>query len=223
MAKQDDVFLADEGDAWFKRNRSYLVETTSTKTDYPLALIAQYNLHPKKVLEVGCSNGWRLDAIRRRYDCTCVGIEPSEAAALAGRERFPGLDLRIGLASRLPCPPDESFDLVIVNFVLHWVDRKTLLVSLAEIDRTVADGGYLILGDFLPDWPKRNRYHHRDDVELYTYKLDYAAILQSTALYTNVARITFDHDQHALSGDVGSYERGVCQLLRKSTSEFYQL
>lgn len=223
MPKQDDVFLANEGDAWFRRNRAYFEEKAAAETDYPLSLIARYNLQPQRVLEVGCSNGWRLNAVQLSLGCACVGVEPSEEAVLAGRSQYPSIDFRVGLASSLPCSANESYDLVIVNFVLHWIDRKTLLASLAEIDRTVADGGYLILGDFLPDWPKRNRYHHREDVELFTYKLDYAAILQSTAIYTNVARITFDHDQHALSGTIGAYERGVCQLLRKSTSEFYQL
>lgn len=222
MPSQETIFLQGEGDAWFRRNHCALDPAQREATDYPLALLHAYHLRPQRVLEVGCSNGWRLHALQQRYGCACVGVEPSAEALAAGRSQFPAIEFRSGMAASLPCPPGETFDVVIVYFILHWVDRQALLTSLAEIDRVVADGGYVLLGDFLPDAPQRNRYAHRSDVEVYTYKLDYAAILESSALYTNVARLTFDHDHHKYAGAVGAATRGVCQLLRKSTSEFYR-
>ena len=33
-------------------------------------------------------------------------------------------------------------------------------------------GGYLLLGDFLPDFPQRRVYHHYNGRKLYTYKQD---------------------------------------------------
>ena len=41
-----------------------------------------YGVTPKKVLEIGCSNGFRLDYIKNKFngECECFGLEPSEDA-----------------------------------------------------------------------------------------------------------------------------------------------
>jgi ubiquinone/menaquinone biosynthesis C-methylase UbiE len=148
-------------------------------------------------------------------------VEPSNAAVADGVRLFPDVEFRRGLAACLPCDPDERFDLVIVNFVLHWVSRNTLMASMAEIDRVVGDGGYLILGDFLPDYPQNNPYCHRVGDEVCTFKLDYGAVFESTALYSTVCKRTYNHDHVASTARVRGSERAVCQLLRKSLLEFY--
>src|SRR5262249_6170601 len=148
--------------------------------DEALAMIQAYQIRPERVLEVGCSNGWRLERLRERYGSRCFGVEPSAEAVADRRARFPRLRLPEGISALLPFDGFEPFDLLLYCFVLHWVDRRSLLSTIAEADRVLADGGYLVLCDFLPDFPQRNRYHHRNDTNVYTYKQDYASVFRST-------------------------------------------
>ena len=209
---QDKIFFAKEGDNWFKRNRQDIHDDRFS--DPVLALLAQYKLKPKKVLEVGAANGWRLAKIADSYGSQCIGIEPSKAAVADGKKRFKKIALKTGLASALPV--NEEFDLVIVHYVLHWVSREELMGAVVEIDRVVADGGYLVIGDFDPFYPTRTRYHHLPNDEVYTYKLDYANIFAATALYRSIARMTFLHENHEITHDKAGEDRGVVSLLKKS-------
>lgn len=222
MADQDRIFAATEADGWFLRNRDALHhEAELIAADAPLRLMAERALRPTRVLEIGCSNGWRLGEISRRYGAACVGVEPSAEAIRDGQARYPAIRFLQGTAASIPL--QEAFDLVVVHYVLHWVARETLLASLAEIDRVVTDGGYVLLGDFFPDQPMKNRYHHLPDQDVYTYKADYAHMFVSTGLYTIVSRVTFDHQLVMSKHDPTGYlahpaqdNRGACTLLRKS-------
>ena len=217
MADQDQIFLKKEGDGWFKRNLSAL----GNSFDIPLYLIEQYNLKPKKVLEIGCSNGWRLAKIGDKYGAECFGVEPSLKAIEDGRRKYPKIKFKRGLASLLPFK--EKFDLVVINFVLHWVDRGSLLKAIAEIDRVLSKNSFLIIGDFLPDYPIRNRYHHLLKQKVYTYKQDYAEIFISSRLYELVAKITFNHSNKAGFSLAKSQDQCAGCLLRKMPDRLYFL
>lgn len=222
---QDDVFLAGEGDAWFQRNREALGATAALRHDWPLALIGQLDAAQRagigSVVELGCSNGWRLARLRQTLPARMVGVDASAEAVADGHARYPGLALRQGGLAEVPL--QEQFDLTIVNFVLHWIDRSTLARCVAEIDRVTRDGGLLVLGDFLPDYPQRRAYHHRSPEErVFTYKQDYARIFEAMGTWREIARVTFDH------GNVGdqiktaaSGSRSVCSVLQKSLTGFY--
>ena len=110
-----------------------------------------------------------------------------------------------------------------MNFVFHWVPREKLFSAFSEVDRLVADGGYLLVGDFNPDEPTRTKYHHLPKEEIYTYKQDYAETFVKSALYRAVAKITYDHDNHRYDPSTKSNDRGVTTLLRKSLSGYYSL
>jgi len=219
---QDNIFLNGEGDRWFERNENKLGAPEMVAEDWPLILIARHGLCPQSVVtEVGCANGWRLDWIREVYGARCYGIDASRQAIEDGRQRFPSVDyLTIGAISDLRVWRDSIWcnhmaDLVICHYVLHWIDRGSLLQSISEIDRILSPGGYLLLGDFLPDRPTKVRYHHRQDVELWTYKQDYAATFLATGGYVEVDRMIYDHDSHEQTKNIPSHRRGVCSLLRK--------
>ncbi len=187
---QEDIFLKSEADAWYKRNAHALAPVKRTG-DIPLMLLRRHKLAPKSVLEVGASNGWRLEALRmRRPRVSYVGVEPSRAAVRAGKKAFPKLMLLRGVASALPVK--SVFDLVLVIFVLHWVSREELLASIVEIDRVVAEGGYLLVSDFLPRTPRRNHYHHLKS-GVSTWKMDYGALFEATGNYRLVERFIHDY------------------------------
>ena len=164
MSTQDEIFAASEADQWFERNKHVLEQVS--EQDVPL----------------------RLVEIAKRTGARAVAVEPSPKAIEDGRARFPHVEFRQGQARDLPVT--ETFELVIVHFVLHWIDRRNLLTCVAEIDRAVADGGYLIIGDFHPWHPARNKYHHLPDSDVMTYKQDYAQIFLATELYHPVVMLT---------------------------------
>lgn len=214
----EDIFVSYEGDNWFRRNKDLF----NVEEDIPLKLIKMYDLKPNKVIDLGCSNGWRLNEIQKRFgnDIRCVGIDAGIEAIEDGKKRYPDIILKQGTLSNIPIK--EEFDLVIINYVLHWVDRSLLLKSLSEIDRLVGDNGFLILGDFYSDFPQKRQYHHLKDVKVYTWKALYNQIFVSTGLYKEVVFLSYDHDKKSkLYAAVEGAKRGFCSLLRKSSEEFY--
>ncbi|MGH9463438.1 MAG: class I SAM-dependent methyltransferase [Vicinamibacteria bacterium] len=215
---QDDLFGTFEGNNWFQRNHRVL-ERLDSGADLPSRLIEMYALRPNNVLEVGAANGYRLATIGERYGASTVAVEPSSQAIDDGQVRFPRVRFVRGLAHQIPLA--ESFDMVIVNFVFHWIDRCNLLKAVAEIDRLLCAGGLLIIGDFFPSNLVRTRYEHIADADVYTYKQDYASIFQASGLYRVVSLITGDHSSKALDSEVGEQERIGAWLLKKVPGERY--
>jgi SAM-dependent methyltransferase len=219
---QDRLFSESEGDNWFRRNQAALNDPE--RMDWPLLVLDRLGAASGigSILELGCSDGWRLGRLRAKWGAErrYVGVDASAEAVREGMRRSPGLDLRHGLLSEVPLR--EEFDLVIVNYVFHWVDRGSLARSVAETDRMVRDGGLLLLGDFSPDHPQRRRYHHRPDQEVYTYKQDYAAVFRSLGTYGEVCRVNYDHDRPDGSfAAAPSASRAFCALLSKSLDGLY--
>jgi len=215
---QARIFSEFEGDRWFERNREAL-DRFDPRRDSPLRLMELYQLRPATVLELGASNGFRLAAIAERYGAKTVALEPSSQAVRQGRSRFPGVEFVEATADAIPL--SQPFDLVIVNFVFHWIDRFRLLRAVAEIDRLLVDGGFLIVGDFFPNNRTRVRYHHLPDREAYTFKQDYAAVFLASGLYQQVSLLAGDHASNDLRADVAEEERIATWLLRKRLQEHY--
>ena len=188
---QTQVFATGEGDAWFARNQNHL-EAYDPERDPVARAIHAAGIAPKRILDLGCSSGTRLSALCHRYAAQGTGIEPSVSAVALAQARDPRLTWHVGTLDAHPTLP-ERFDVVIVSFVLHWVDRRRLLASLAAIDATVADGGCVVIHDFLPDHPLRREYHHLAGAGVFTYKNDYAAMLLATGLYRPLLQQTLGY------------------------------
>lgn len=218
LLDQHEVFADFEGDRWFARNKQCLCAWDPAH-DLPLRLVELYRLRPRTVIEVGASNGFRMAAVAQRYGAKTVAVELSDAALRDGQARFP--DVQFVQAGADALPVKGPFDLVIVNFVFHWLDRARLLRAVAEIDRVLADRGYLIIGDFAAAHPTRMRYHHLPDHEVYTYKQDYAAVFLASGLYQQVAALTGDHAENTLRSDAADQERIAAWLLRKRLGDLY--
>jgi SAM-dependent methyltransferase len=215
---QDDVFTRFEADRWFERNRKALQEY-SPEHDMPSKLIQFYDLQPKSVVEIGAANGARLAALRGSCSSRVVAVELSAEAIEDGKLRFPSVIFVRAAASALPL--HETFDLVIVNFVFHWIDRVTLLRSVAEIDRLLGDGGYLIIGDFYPSNRLNVPYHHLPDGRVQTYKQNYAEVFLSSGLYHPVCMMTAHHATKQPQPEASEGERTGTWLLRKQLRAHY--
>jgi len=218
-ASQDMVFATGEGDKWFGRNRAKL-DSFDPASDLPLKLVELFSLRPRATMEVGAANGFRLWAIHERYGSRVVAVERSESAIADGRSRFPKIQFVNALANAIPL--SVSFDLVILNAVFHWIGRANLLRSIAEIDRLLIDGGFLIIGDFAPSRATRVPYHHRLQQDVYTYKQNYADLFLASALYQSVAFLLSDHaNKGALVADTSDHDRWGVWLLRKTLEGNY--
>jgi SAM-dependent methyltransferase len=218
LDSQDEVFIAFEGDNWFERNQTALGRF-DPQSDLVIRLMELYRLHPQSVVEIGAANGYRLAAIAERFGAKVVGIEPSLKARTDGKRRFPQVEFVEGTASTIPL--EKCFDVAIVNFVFHWIDRHTLLRSISEIDRIVADGGFLIIGDFYPANRTKVRYHHLFEQTIYTYKQNYSAVFAASGVYQSLSFVSGHHSSKMLDAEVPEGHAVGAWLMRKQLRDLY--
>ncbi|MEY4669668.1 MAG: hypothetical protein RL518_2367 [Pseudomonadota bacterium] len=199
---QSRIFLEGEANSWFERNR--VDHSLDGKVSSEVIEITRV-LHPhrdsiRSILEIGCSDGRKLEQLCGFFDATGAGIDPSDTAVRSGNERLQGssLSLSVGLADRLPYS-DSSFDLVHFGFCLYLVDRDTLCHSLQEAHRVLRPGGFLAITDFDPAVPHSRPYHHYAGV--FSYKRDYAAVLAHPGFYHLMHKYSFSHRQPYFDSD----------------------
>ena len=213
---QREIFLAGEGDAYFRRNAAGYDPARADASSLPLEVIRRYLQAGARVLEIGCANGLNLERLRRDPGCTGSGLDPSAAAIAAGRREFPALDLQVGTAEKLPFA-DASFDLVWFGFCLYLVDRPLLPRVVAEADRVLRDGGLLAIVDFDPDASVRRHYRHAPGVS--SYKTDHARMFLGFPQYVLAEKRPFSHAGDHWDADPG--ERLAVQVLAKHTTGGY--
>jgi len=190
--QQKAQFLNGEGDAYFARNSSVLVrDEAMAAADPVLSILVGITPFPKRVLEVGCANGWRLRRIQGLGAETCHGIDPSREAVMMGTQLYPALHLSIGTADSLQFE-DEAFDLVVFGFCLYLCDPADHFRIVSEADRVLADGGSLVIFDFDPPQPYRNPYSHQSG--LFSYKMDFSRLFLAHPHYQLQAKRTLKNN-----------------------------
>ena len=98
---------------------------------------------------------------------------------------FSALSLSIGTADDLHFGND-SFDTIIFGFCLYLCYKKDLFKIAYEADRCLQNEGTIIITDFYPPFPYKNRYSHREG--LYTYKMNHGRMFVWNPSYTEVAK-----------------------------------
>jgi SAM-dependent methyltransferase len=214
---QAAAFSEGEGDRYFERNRS-VIAGYEAEADPIVQVLAISHLRPRSVLEIGASAGHRVATLVERYGCRGMAVDPSRAAVAEGRRAHP--EVEFAVASMEDVPTDEEFDLVVVNFVFHWVDRSLLLRSVSEVDRLVVENGHLLIGDFLPSGPSKTPYHHQ--AGLWTFKQDYADLFVASGLYCRIVSVSGEYAGTVPSGSAAPGHRAAFTLLHKSLSGHYQ-
>jgi SAM-dependent methyltransferase len=146
-------------------------------------------------------------------------VEPSAQAIANGMAKFPCVHFVRGSADHLPLK--RRFELIIVNFVFHWIDRANLLGVVSEIDRLLEDGGFLIIGDFQPVNRLSVPYHHLANGAVRTYKQNYAEVFLASGMYHSVSFLTGHHAAKKLDPLAVEQERIAAWLLRKDIHGHY--
>ena len=127
---QKNIFLKNEGDAWFKRN--YKNKYFDKKDPIIRAILKCFdkNSNQKKVLlEIGCGNGNRLSWISENLNFQCYGVEPSKKAVADANLK--NIKVIRGTADLLDFE-DKKFDFVIFGFCLYLCDRSDLFQIAKE-------------------------------------------------------------------------------------------
>lgn len=218
---QNYIFTQSEGDAWYKRNENYLnaPDRASLSDDaaYLCHALSPFRECINNVLEIGCSSGIKLEAICHQFDAVGLGVEPSSVAVDAGnaREKLADIELKVGVGDQLPCD-SGSFDLVYFAFCLYLFDRKTLMQSLAEADRVLKPGGFLVITDFDPGFKYKKPYAHFEG--LFSYKQDYTAFYTQSGFYYLAGKQCFSHRRSYFDEDPD--ERVSTSILHKEANPY---
>lgn len=198
MENQNDIFYGCEANAWYSRNKSVLSEAGVSLGQLPFEIselckqLDPFKNDIRNVLEIGCSNGRKLEAICNILDSCGEGLDPSNLAVAEGNERLgqSRINLTHGTADRLPYEAC-SFDLVYIGFCAYLFDRSKLLSAFAEADRVLKVGGFLAITDFDPGNKSKKHYIHKPGI--YSYKQDYSKSFIESGLYYLVSKTSFSH------------------------------
>jgi SAM-dependent methyltransferase len=180
MSSQSEIFLEDEGDKWFERNKDKPVNSDVASA---LCQLASFGYKPGHIVEVGCGYGRYLSMMQDAYGCRCTGIEPSKKAVEYGREKYPEIDFVCDGANYLSM---ISCDILVFGFCLYLADRDHLTDIVCMADQALKDDGYLIIHDFDPPHPQVVPYHHRKGV--WSYKMDYPKLWAANPAYEYMYR-----------------------------------
>lgn len=190
---QKNAFLEFEADQWFKRNHEKFIHFDAEK-DRVISLIKTYNLKPSRVLEIGCSAGYRLNGIKQNFSSIEVfGVDPSQDAIRYGKLHYKDVNFIHGTVDDMSYFEDSSFDTVIIGFVFYVVDRILLLRAISEIDRILKDKGFLIIIDFFGETNLKRNYAHIRDLSAFVFKQKYDDIFSATLLYHLIDKSCENH------------------------------
>lgn len=204
---QKDIFLSCEGNAYFQRNNKKIIEVDDS--DIVLKAIKFVELScPLRILEIGCSDGSRLDVLKHIFPgAEYFGLDPSEDAVRTGKEKYK-FNLQVGTADSLPFE-ESFFDFILFGFSLYLCDRKDLFKIAYEADRCLCNNGYLVIKDFYPPFPYKNAYAHYEGVS--SYKMDYSKMFTWNPSYTEICRVLSSHSGY-IHRDIPDERIGVTIL-----------
>jgi ArsR family transcriptional regulator len=130
------------------------------------AILARAGNGPfRAMLDIGTGTGRMLELFADRYE-RALGVDLSPAMLAMARANLERAGVtharvRIGDSTDLPVLRD-SFDLVVIHQVLHFLDEPALTV--AEAATALAPGGRLLIVDFAPhalDFLRQSQAHRR--------------------------------------------------------------
>ena len=195
MKLQDSVYSQCEANEFYARALPDIdIDNLTIRPSKKLILDRIVNsigddLENSNVLEIGCFIGDLLGELKLAYQCNVAGIEPSSLACKFAKDKF-GINLINKIFSETPyfgCATDrfQSIDIIVVDDVLSWMPRETILPSLASIDWLLKPGGYIYIRDFCPSMDFAFENHHQADKNVFNYKVSggHKKFFSNTGMY----------------------------------------
>lgn len=165
----------------FESESSRYVRSQINETDaYFLVHFDKLKSEPiSSILDVGCGNGSNLQQLCMLFNCSGVGVEPSEDSTeiLNRKYRNSNLNFLSESAASLSFS-DDSFDLVVAWSILCWIDRNEYLQALGELIRVTKK--YLVVMDFISDKNYKVPYSH--NLNYFTYHADFEVPIISSGV-----------------------------------------
>jgi Methylase involved in ubiquinone/menaquinone biosynthesis len=223
MSIQKNIFLEKEADSWFDRNLSALTQYSIEKDPVARELLRYVPISESlNILEIGCSSGHRLQALKNKIPhLQLYGIEPSKKAVGYCKMYHKNVIITEGTAEDLSVFATAFFDVIIIGFVFYVLDRDLLFRSISEIDRVLKQKGHVIIIDFFSVKPHKNPYHHIKEQTMFSYKQDYAEIFTASRLYHLISRSSHHHTTLAEDGSNDFYNKiSVSTLIKEYESAY---
>lgn len=187
MSLQTDAFRIVCGDVWFEVNQ----EDLGKKDDVSevLAVFCKDGFQPQSILEVGCSNGWRLKRLQEQYKCDVCGLDPSAKAIGSGDPDY----LHVGTADYIPFKSD-AFNVLIYGYCFAFIDPNDYFTVLAEGNRVLSDGGLLFIHDRVAPRQIKRPYAELENkagqtMNVWFYEMDFSRLWLAHPFYTKVAEM----------------------------------
>ncbi len=213
---QKDIFLQSEWSSWFQRNKSSM-NSHKEENDKIIEFFIKNNISwNTKTLEIGCSNGWRLNALSEKLWWDYYWIDPGEMAISEWSKSFPKIHLSKSTADDLKFN-DWFFDNVIIGFCLYVCDRSDLFKIAYEVDRVLKDWWNIFVLDFDPGFTYKNNYAHIE--WLSSYKMDYSKLFLWNPLYGMIYKDVYSHTEDG--NIIDPNERISLSVLRKNSKYSY--
>lgn len=223
MSIQKNIFLEKEADSWFDRNLSALTQYSIEKDPVARELLKYVPISESlNILEIGCSSGHRLQALKNKIpQLQLYGIEPSKKAVGYCKMYNKNVIITEGTAEDLSVFATAFFDVIIIGFVFYVLDRDLLFRSISEIDRVLKQKGHVIIIDFFSVKPHKNPYHHIKEQTMFSYKQDYAEIFTASRLYHLISRSSHHHTTLVEDGSNDFYNKiSVSTLIKEYESAY---
>ena len=160
---QDDFYKAIEANSFFNRNEPRSSDSFPRPSKIAIQTFIDSDVELRRgdqVLEIGCFIGDLLAEYRKK-GMLVHGIEPSQNACAFALRQF-SIDIENVAFSQsqffgFDPQHEDRFNLVILDDVLGWVDRRSILQSLAAIDWLVPKNGHILYVNFTLILPTRSQ------------------------------------------------------------------
>ena len=192
MSLQGQAWLDGEGDEWYSRNRSIIDNPTYIPPDvkFIIKTLSKSTFQIRNILEIGCSSASKLNLLSSGFEASGTGIDPSNSASREGKNRFPKLDLHVGLASSLPLP-SQKFDLVFFGFCLYLIPPEELEKTISESLRVSRPNSFIAITDFDPGFESIVPY--KFEPGLNSFKRSYTEVIKHYHDVALVSKLSFNH------------------------------
>ena len=172
---------------YFYRNKKNIINHNDD--EYINELIRINNLKAKNILEIGCSNGFKLIKYKELLKSNnCFGVDLSKEAILDGKKRYKNLKL-LNLSSLDINKIKLNFDLIICGFFLYQLDRNLIFQQFDLIYKKLNKNGYLLIRDFDPLFKHTNTDFNNK--KLRTFKMNYDNLLTESGLFELIYKIKY--------------------------------